>query len=33
VLTIKDREHLLDAGDSFSFSSNLQHRYASPSER
>ena len=30
-LTIEDRVHLLEAGDSFSFKSNLQHRYANPS--
>lgn len=32
-LTIEDRVHLLEAGDRFSFSSHLQHRYANPSER
>jgi transcriptional regulator with XRE-family HTH domain len=30
-LTIEDRVHLLEAGDSFSFKSHLQHRYANPS--
>ena len=32
-LTIEDRVHLLNAGDSFSFKSKLQHRYANPSDR
>ena len=31
-LTIEDRVHLLEAGDSFSFKSHRQHRYANPSE-
>jgi transcriptional regulator with XRE-family HTH domain len=31
-LTIGERVHLLEAGDSFSFRSHLQHRYANPSE-
>jgi transcriptional regulator with XRE-family HTH domain len=31
-LTIEDRVHLLETGDSFSFKSHLQHRYANPSE-
>ena len=30
-LTIGNRVHLLEAGDSFSFKSNLRHRYANPS--
>ncbi len=30
-LTIDGQQFLLDAGDSFSFKSNLQHRYANPS--
>ncbi len=30
-LTIEERVHLLEAGDSFSFKSNLRHRYANPS--
>ena len=32
-LTIADKTHRLEAGDSFSFSSHLKHRYANPSER
>ncbi|MDC1287847.1 cupin domain-containing protein [Gammaproteobacteria bacterium] len=32
-LTIEDQVYLLEVGDSFSFSSHLQHRYANPSER
>jgi len=32
-LTIEDQVHLLEAGDSFSFKSHLQHRYANLSER
>ena len=32
-LTIEDRVHLLEAGDSFSFRSHLQQRYVNPSER
>jgi transcriptional regulator with XRE-family HTH domain len=32
-LTIGERVHLLEAGDSFSFKSRLQHRYANPSDR
>ena len=31
-LTLEDRVHLLEAGDSFSFKSRLRHRYANPSE-
>jgi transcriptional regulator with XRE-family HTH domain len=31
-LTIEDRVHLLEPGDSFSFKSQLQHRYANPSD-
>jgi len=29
----EDRAHLLEAGDSFTFKSQLRHRYANPSER
>lgn len=32
-LTLEDRVHLLETGDSFSFSSRLRHRYANPSTR
>ena len=31
-ITVEDETHLLGAGDSFSFSSQLQHRYANPSD-
>jgi len=31
-LTIDGRVHLLEAGDSFSFNSSLQHRYVNPSD-
>ena len=31
-LTIEDKVHLLEPGDSFSFKSQLQHRYANPSD-
>jgi transcriptional regulator with XRE-family HTH domain len=31
-LTIEDRVHLLEPGDSFSFKSQLQHHYANPSD-
>jgi transcriptional regulator with XRE-family HTH domain len=31
-LTIDGQQFVLDAGDSFSFKSNLQHRYANPSD-
>ena len=31
-LTIDKRVHLLETGDSFSFKSQLQHRYANPSD-
>lgn len=31
-LTIEDKKYLLEAGDSFSFKSQLKHRYANPSE-
>ncbi len=31
-LTIEDKKYLLEAGDSFSFKSQLKHRYANPSD-
>lgn len=31
-LTIEDKRYLLEAGDSFSFQSQLKHRYANPSD-